>query len=262
MEDGGVAATHAVEDAGRGDEGLRKALRSLRRWTIALTVLVAMVLGVVGGVAGVQAWQDYQNSRPDGDVGPNPAMIKPLTDGIVGIYGTDAQFVDVYQVALTYADQSSAPDRPFAVSFQLAGPGVTVCGLVDNVAALGTSGLAPTWGDIESQLSVSEYNNLATTWKALSAKPMGFAYAYTSGASSDQYSAGDTITIDGKEYLVDHLWCVNEGWIPPRGSDVSWDAVPDVRALVFLRDAKTGTFTYIGSEPAPAPVYSSADGAC
>jgi hypothetical protein len=241
---------------------LTKAMRSLRRWTVALTVIVTVSAIAAAAWTGWGAYQDWLDGQ-EVDIGADSAPIQPLKDLVTRTYGGDLASVDVYQVALWWdPSYSTVPDRPYAVTYRLAGSGITVSGLVDSVDVFDACGLAPTIGSLDSQLTMGELRTLALEWKKRSNKPMGIMYAYTSSYSDEGWSAGDKITVDGKEYLVDHLWCVNEGWVPAPGVDTRWEQVPKVRAMVFLRDRKTGKFTYIGSEPAQVPVYSSSEGDC
>jgi len=237
---------------------LVRAIRSMRRWIIALTLLVTLVVGLVGAVAAYTFYDSFSMSYNDEDIGPNPAMIEPLKDSVTGILGDAIEDLRVYQVEIAGVDDlEDVPDRPFAISYRLRDAGVTVVGLVDDVADLDESGLTPTSGPLDKQLSMDEFKALATAWAARTQEPMGFVYAYTSDYEEDGYEPGEKISVGGTAYVVDDLWCVNDGWIPQEGATVTWDDVPDPMAAVFRIDRTAGTFTYVGSEPAQVSAYDS-----
>lgn len=249
-----VDATGGVRPPKPVQEPLVKAVRSLRRWMIALTVLVTVVVVVICTAGGMYVYNDYFADR-ESDVGPNPAQIQPLKDAVSGTFGDDLESVDAYQVVIDSGDPDTAPDRPYAVTYKLRGSSVTVSGLVDDVSSLNNSGLTPTAGPLDDQLSNTEFKTLMTLWAARTDKPMGFVYSYGSDLTGGDWQPGDTIDVNGKTYKVADLWCVNEGWTPKADATLSWDDVPDVQAAVYLIDHKAGTFTYVGSEPAQVAAY-------
>ena len=235
-------------------------VRALRRWLIALTAVGVLLLVVVSAYAGFTTYKDYFEDG-ESDPGPDATLIQPIKDGLTTIYGADLASVEVYQVALSYPD--SIPDRPYAVTYKLRNSPVTITGMVEGPSTLDESGLVPTMGPLDNQLSAEEMANMLRAFGAHSSKPMGFVYSYSSDLTDGYWEDGDTITVDGKDYAVDDLWCANEGWVPTSGVAVSWSSVPDARAFVFRLNHKTGEFTYVGSEPAPAPLYQGADdGGC
>lgn len=235
---------------------LVSAIRSMRRWIIALTVLVMLVVGLVGAVAAYTFYDTYGSDYAE-DPGMNPAMVQPIKDSLTGVLKDDLATVRVYQVEVgTLDDPEEPPNRPYVVVYTLREPAVTIEGLVEDVSGLGDSGLTPTSGPLDRQLSMAEFKTLAGTWAQRTSLPMGYVYSYASAYSEEEdYEPDQTISVGGNDYAIDDLWCVNDGWAPAEGSRTKWDDVPDVQASVFLIDHDSGTFTYVGSEPAQTSAY-------
>jgi hypothetical protein len=247
----GAVASEPLKDP------LLSALRSMRRWTIATTVLVAVMVLVVAGAAGVVAYDSYVSNAPDTSATAIPYDSAPsIKAEITAAYTDQLDWVKVRQVEIGHGSSETPSDTPYAVTYKLKDSAVTFAGLVNDVPDLNQSGLVPTMGTLSDQLSAPELTALMVAWGAHSDKPMGFVYSYA-GDNTD-YSPGDTIVVDGTSYLVDNLWCVNEGWVPA-GNGAEDYLMPDVRDLVFKLDTTSGSFTYIGSEPAQKAVYTSSD---
>lgn len=242
---------------------LVRSLRSVRRWMIALVVLVAMTFTAVGGFIGWTLYDDYQTMYGGdyADAGPSPQMVQPLKDSVTAAYGADLESVEVRQIELTYAvDEDTAPDRPFLVTYKLQGSPVTMTGLVDDTADLGVTGVVPVQASLDTALSLRELRDLMARFAEKSTGPMGRVYPYASDSGEQTHEPGESITVDGVEYLVDDLWSVNEGWAPT-AMVVTWESVPSAKALIFEQN-DDGTFTYVGTEPAQLENYTSSDGGC
>jgi hypothetical protein len=244
-----------------------QALAGLRRWIIALTVLgglALLVLAALAVVAGATYYKDYIADEVT-DPGPKASTAAELKHWVQDVYGDALDTVDVYQVELGYHDGSyGVPDRPYAVTYTLKGYPVPITGLVDNTSTFNDSGLAPTMVQLDDQMGLKDLKNLTVAWSKETTKPMGFSYSYTSDLASYGYASGDKIEYGGTSYTVDDLWCVNEGWVPPKSAP-TWSAtdLPEVRALIFKFDRTHGTFTYVGTEGSQVPVYGGSDsGGC
>jgi len=254
-----LGAAGELEKSPKAPRDLESTMPSVRRWPLALVRLRSLTCAAVAAFGGFTIWEDYLQYGSESVSEPNPELIAPLKAAVTDTYGADLESVEVVQLELTYdvADDNE-PDRPFMVTYKLRSSPLYVTGLVDEISDLGSTGLTPTNGSLEEQLTMAELSAVMRAYAEHSTAPMGIQYPYTTSNGDEEYTYGDTIMVGDKEYVVDDLWCVNEGWVP-EGTTVKWNDVPSVRSLVFMRDRKTGTFRYVGTEPAQVPSYYSYD---
>jgi hypothetical protein len=252
-----LPATGPSKKQRRQQDPLTHTMRSLRRWLIALTSLVALVFIVVAAIFAGFAYEYWQNNSDGTAVttptGDQTAAIKTV---VSETYADDLDYVNVRRVEVDWTDDT--PDMPYSVVYKLRDSPVTIEGLVDDSLDMESGGLTPTLSTLNDQLTAAEFSDLLRAWAQQTDGPMGYVYSYTGDNSTGDYSLGDHLKFGGKDYLADDLWCANEGWVPTQPKTVG-DDTPDVRDLVFRLDPKTDRFTYVGTEPSQKPVYGSYD---
>jgi hypothetical protein len=260
LDRGGSGAEGGAGTAGTATDPVAAALRGMKYWLVALSVLLFLLVGLAGTLVWYAALQysadygpDYYET-PSVDVGPNPAQIEPIKDYITGAYGSELESLDVRQVEIGDAwSEDEVPLRPYAVTYKLRGSDVTVTGLVEDLSRVNYYGLLPTQAPLQHQLTISELRTLQEAWHARTDKPMGFAYSDASAFT--EWSTGDTLWYGGKGYTVDDVWTVSEGWVPTSTAPLTTDDLPEVRDMVFYHDRITGTFKFLGMQPSAIGVY-------
>lgn len=237
----------------------------MRRWTIALVALGVLLVVAVGVfTASTVDWESMLPAYDDGRAydtqsltraarDETPQEIEAIKDFVRARFGDELESIDVRPVMLD-TDPAYAP-TPYALTYRVRGVPTSVSGLGGEISDFDYTGLVPGAGRVPSELTVADFRALAAAFAEHSSQPMGYSYSYVSELTERTFDSDRTITVAGRAYKMVDLWSVNEGWVPPVGEETWIRDLPHARALVFLRDRRVGTFTYVGTESSPVSVY-------
>jgi hypothetical protein len=260
----GAAAEMRLPDTGPSTTDLARSVRNLKRWIIALTVLVALT--IIGGVAvaGITVW---------GIVGMGGAMSDPMApteqtvgkarDEIKSALGDRLEKVDVRLVSARY---DSSPPFPYSlvdgvgdsksiyIEYKLKNSSTLVAGVIEGPMGMdvASSGLLPTRGTLASRMTDEQFAGILKVYAEQTKSPLGSVRRYSDhSAMMEGKVSSDMVPVGAQEYPSKELWSASEGTLVKGDRVAMGDASPFQRkAYVFHEDPKTGEFTYVGTEPA------------
>lgn len=239
------------------DPVLRRQLRWIRIWLTVLTVVIVLLVGG-GGLAAFGAWT-YAREFIGGPSGTQSEedRSKEMEATIRRAYGSDVESVRVRRLTVDYGASSGIPFMPrerssaYFVTLALRGEPVQVRGFADpEDAELG--GLVPMRGSMAGRLTLDEVKSLMSAYAAESNGAMGRVGPYYDPEMSDQQSAPAKISVSGKDYPTSSVWRVSPGVAEPKGDTLDMNGRMDMEVgddLIFYRDAKSGNWVFLGSEP-------------
>jgi hypothetical protein len=257
----GAGADTSSIDATPSTSELAGSVRRLKRWLVALTVVVALV--VVGAIAaaGIIAWGIFGISRMDADpTAPTARTIDSVRAEIKSALGDKLESVDVRLVSVGYGEGPPFPysliygvgdDKSVYVQYRLKGSSVLVAGILDGPFGtdISSSGMLPTRGSLISRMTDAQFTKILAAYAAQTRAPLGSVRRYSDRSSMSDAPVPDKVPVGAQEFPSKELWSVTQGTVV-KGDRVTIDEVSDLegKSLVFHEDPESGEFTYIGSE--------------
>lgn len=267
-----MQGTEPVEEAGAqvlphstgpSTAELARSVRNLRRWMIALTVVVALTVMGGAAMAGVALWGIVGIGAMSDPTAPTDAMADKVRDEIKSALGDKLESVDVRAVEFDYGGKPPFPyslvdgvgdSKSIYVEYRLKSSPTLVAGVLEGPMGMdiSSSGMLPTRGSLASRMTDEQFAGILKAYAQETKAPLGSVRRYSDqSAMYEGKTSSDMVPVGAKEYPSKELWSASEG-IVVKGDRVSLsDTAPYQRkAYVFHEDPKSGEFTYVGTEPA------------
>lgn len=250
------------EDSGLADASdLAGALRRLKTWLIVLTVLVALLVAaaIVAAILVHRAIRDRQDPASAGIMSPTAGQVASTRQEIETALGDQLEGLDVRLVTMKFDDPSMPADAPgdqqfIYVQYHLRGSGVLVADMVGGPFGPDPTsmGMLPTQGSLQSRMTPEQFDRFLEAYSDETTAPLSGVRRYNDRAemmAPGSVQAG-SVRVGNKKYRASDLWAANEG-VTVDGDTVGMDVWNTSRkALIFYEDPKSGSFTFLGTEPA------------
>lgn len=257
-----VTAPKPGDDSGAAAaRELAGALRRLKMWLIILTVLVALLVAaaIVAAILVPRAIDAHQDSAYPGPFGPTADQVASTRQEIESALDGRLEGLDVRLVTMKIDDPSipagAGGDEQFIyVQYRLKDSGVVVADVVGGPFGPDPTsmGMLPTQGSLQSRMTPEQFDGFLAAYARETAAPLSNVRRYNDRAEMMPPGSvqGGVVRVGAKKYKAGDLWAATEGMLVD-GDAIGMDMWSISRkALIFYEDAKSGAFTFLGTEPA------------